>query len=154
MDSIVKEIEKVISEKGISGKVEIENEARSFVFNICTAMSFHFIKKISTSVGTDKLSEIFKHILDENYTNAIRLIDLSIKLDHIQTIPFNDIATLKKDLTDKNNLIGYSLLRGLVINHLYMFETSYKDKQRICNHLDISIERQRKINLMSNVKKQ
>jgi Calcineurin-like phosphoesterase len=153
MESIVKEIEKVISEKGIHKKTDVENEARSFVFNICAAMSFHFIKKISSSVGTEKLSEIFNTILTENSTNAVRLIDISIKLDHIQKIPFNDITSLKKDLLDSNNLIAYNILRGLVLNHLYMFDTSYKDKQKICTHLDIAIQQQRKIDLISNVKK-
>jgi predicted phosphodiesterase len=153
MEAIVREIEKVIENKHISDKHQIQNEARKFVFNLCCAISFQFIKKISNSVGTDKLTETFKRILNNNNTNAIKLIDISIKLDHIQTIPFSDITSIKNELDRNNNLIVYNLLRGLVIDHLYMFETNYKVKQRICSYLDISIERQRKMELISNQKK-
>jgi hypothetical protein len=146
-ESIVKEIEKILSEKKITSKEEISKIASKFVFNLCCAISYHFIKKISTSVGSKKLTETFNRILQENNTIAVNLIDLSIKFDHIHNIPFAQIEEIKDGLR-QNNLIGYSLLRGLVVNYLYMFKTNFRDKQKICSLLDISIESQTKRKLL------
>jgi hypothetical protein len=151
-DSMVNEIEKILLEKQVTSNEEIKKMASHFVFNLCCAVSFQFIKKVSTSVGSDKLAETFKRILEENNTVAINLIDLSIKLDHIQNIPFSEIENIKEELK-RNNLIGYSLLRGLVVNYLYMFKTNYKEKQRICSMLDISIDTQRKKELLVTTKR-
>jgi hypothetical protein len=146
-NSIIKEIEKVISEKNVTSKDEITKLSTHFVFNLCCAISYEFIKKVSSSVGSDKLADIFERVLNENNTVAVNLIDLSIKLDHVQTIPFKEINGIKDDLKN-NNLIGYSLLRGLVVNHLYMFNTNFREKQRVCDMLNISIESQRKKELL------
>ncbi|MED4402069.1 metallophosphoesterase [Metabacillus fastidiosus] len=146
-DSIIKEIEKVISEKNVTSKDEITKIATHFVFNVCSAISFQFIKKVSSSVGSDQLADVFERVLQDNNTVAVNLIDLSIKLDHIQIIPFKEISEIKDELK-KNNIIGYSLLRGLLVNHLYMFNTNFREKQRICDMLNISIESQRKKELL------
>lgn len=118
--------------------------------NTVTKVIHHGYLRLNTLVkvylrlhGSEKLAETFNRILTENPTVSVSLIDLSIKLDHIQNIPFSMIKKMKEELIS-NNLIGYNLLRALVVNHMYMFKINYKEKQRICELLDISIETQRK----------
>lgn len=147
-ESLINEIEKIIEEKHVTSNEEITKLATHFVFNLCCAISYQFIKKVSSSVGSDKLSDTFRRVLHSNNTVAVKLIDLSIKLDHKQVIPVSEIEQLKNELKN-NNLIGYSLLRGLVINHLYMFKINFREKQRICKLLNISIESYRKKELMN-----
>lgn len=146
-ESLIKEIEKIIEEKHVTSNEEITKLATHFVFNLCCTISYQFVKKVSSSVGSDKLSDTFRRVLQSNDTVAVKLIDLSVKLDHKQVIPVSEIEQLKNELK-RNNLIGYSLLRGLVINHLYMFKINFREKQRICKLLNISIESHRKKELL------
>lgn len=151
ISGIIQEIQRIIEEKNIVDKKDIDNISRKFVFNICCMISYNVIKKVSNSVGSDNLVGTFKKLLNDNDTVSVKLIDISIKLDHLRTIPFNEIKDLNNTL--KSNLLPYNILRGLVVNHLYMFHTSYKDKQRICDLLDISVGKQRSIELLSHRKK-
>lgn len=152
-DALIKEIENIISKKGITKEEEKEKVARKFVFNLSTIVSFHFIKKISNSIGTYNLLETYAKVLNNNPAVAVKLIDISIKLDHLRSLPYIDIKNLQDEIY-KNNKMSYSLLKALVINHLYKFKTDHRELQRICDLLNIPIKQQRSIKLKSGQKKE
>jgi len=83
---------------------------------------------------------------------SVNLIDTSIKLDHNKIFPWHELEKVKKD-TDKNYLAN-TVLRNLVINYLYVFNTSLKDKQKLCAMLGIKMEQQRMIDATSQVKRE
>ncbi|HEU5141282.1 MAG TPA: metallophosphoesterase [Bacillales bacterium] len=153
VENIVEEVQAIIKEKELEDRKDIENLSKRLIFGLCCGVSFQFIKKISSAVGTKNLEGPLNKILKKHDTIAVELIDISIKLDHVKKLPYNDIKSLKEVTKESKNVMSYSLLRQLVIDHLYMFEVGYQDKQKICNTLDISMEKQRSIGLLSNRKK-
>lgn len=128
-------------------KAEFEKQVRRLLFSISCGISLQSIKRVSDSVGSVTLYETFKKISASHPTTAVKLIEISIRLDQSRTLPFNELKRLKTEL--ESNLMAYSLLRGIVINHMYMFNASFKEKQQICDLLAISMKNQRSIELLS-----
>ena len=69
--------------------------------------------------------------------------------NRVQTV--SDMKVLTKRIT--GNLLPYSLLRQMVLDYLYMFPTTEKDKQRICSMLGIPVATQRLIGMRSTQQK-
>ncbi len=97
------------------------------------------VKKISHSVGSSALTQTYKRVIESDPSDAKRLIDASIKLDHKADFPDREMAKLGKSL--ESNPFAMFLLRQLVVTHLYMFKVNLEKKQRVCAALDIPYER-------------
>lgn len=139
-DNILHDIERIIKKNNISESDEkIQNLARNFIFGLSSTICFSFIKKVSNAVGSNDLQPIFKEISAAIPTTSVRLIDITIKLDHAYEIPFSEIEDLLK-VIDSNPMVKY-ILRKIVINHLYMFPVNYKDRQRIVDLLSMDQKR-------------
>ncbi|MFA5157557.1 MAG: metallophosphoesterase [Candidatus Omnitrophota bacterium] len=143
MDSAIDDIKKIIKSRKVIDRNKIENLSRKSLFEIVYLFSYGLIKSISNYIGSEKLSETYKEVLEKNDTIATRMIDISIKLDFFREFPLADIKNINKKLA--NNILPQTILKALVINYIYMFPTSYKDKQRICKHVDIPMSIQRSI---------
>lgn len=154
-DLIAELIKEIITRKHIRDRFSLQKTAEEttneFIFRLCFLASFGIIKKITYSIGYDKLSNTFQAILDKNPINSIRLTDISIKLDHHNKLPYKELVKVKK-ITD-NNFLCTLILNNLVIDRLYLFNEDYKDKQRICSLLKIDMKDQRYIDSTSKVKK-
>ena len=148
---IVDTIQEFIKKEGVEEDNEVEKIAKNILFRFSSELSYGFIKKISGVIGYEKLSETFKDILVDNNTVAVNIVDTSIKLDFYREFPYDEMRELLKRV-DKN-ILPRVLLKSLVVNYLYMFETSYKDKARICDLVDISIKSQIIIDKTSSNKK-
>ncbi|MDN4607177.1 STAND family AAA ATPase [Sporosarcina highlanderae] len=149
-ENLLKEIERVIMEKNIDDDDDekVSNISRKFVFNLMTAISHYFIKKVSISVGTLNLEDTFFKILEQNDLVSFKLIDLSIKLDHGHAIPFRDIERFVKDLPETNYL-ALHILRMLAVEHMYMFYVDFKDRDKLIGILELSDTTRQKISLSS-----
>ncbi|HRD40480.1 MAG TPA: hypothetical protein PLC65_17760, partial [Bacteroidia bacterium] len=86
-----------------------------------------------------------------NPSNAVRLIDIAVKLDYLPKFPFEQVRELKKQMAD--NFLAYVVLRQLTINYLYMYHTEFEEKQQIGSLMDIKIEEQMLIDATSKEKK-
>ncbi len=154
-DALIIHIKNIIEKKHIQDqyklKKSVEETSNDFIFRLCFLASWGTIKKITGAVGYEKLDSIYEAILDKNDLNSIKLINLSIKLDHYDRFPTKEIEKGKKDF-EKNNL-SYMLLKSLVINYLYMFDTSREVRQKICSMLGIQVKEQLRITKSSKIKK-
>jgi hypothetical protein len=152
VNNIASKIQRVIEQQDANlNKPDIEDMAGKLLFNLCCAISYHTIKKVSESIGSEDLYATYRRISDVHDSTAVKLIEISIKLDQSRSLPYNDIRVLKESA--EGNVMATSLLKVLVINHLYMFDTDYRDKQRICALLGIPMAKQRSIDLLSTQKK-
>lgn len=133
-------------------KEEIDRASKNFIFNICSLSTFGIVKRVTNAIGYENLAGTFEDILETHNFNSVKLIDTSIKLDHNKIFPWNELEKVKKD-TEKNYLAN-TVLRNLVINYLYVFNTSLKDKQKLCAMLGIKMEEQRMIDATSQVKRE
>lgn len=150
-DYLVRDIKIELDKHKIVDKDKVEDYAREVLFQLCLIVSYLLIKKISNSIGSEKLSVTFNHILDDNDIPAMHLIDTSIKLDFFRGFPFDVIKRLSQKL--EGNIMPMTMLKKMVLDYLYMYPTSYKDKQRICDALNIPISTQRRIDNTSTQKK-
>ncbi len=155
-DHIVQHIKELITQKHIRDKFalekNIEETARNFVFRLSFLSSFGLTKRVSNSIGYDKLKNSFEKALDLNAVNSVKLIDISIKLGY-SSIKSQLTAIEKHEETMNTNKLSFLVLRTLAIDHLYMFDTDYKTRTRLCQILKISEKEQLKIDATSKVKK-
>jgi hypothetical protein len=88
------------------------------------------IKKVSISVGSPELDQTYMDVLGNlPDTNAVRLIDLAIRLDHFPGIPEARIRELNDRI--KRTSVGHQVLTALVVDHLTFFEVDYRMRQRL-----------------------
>lgn len=117
-------------------ELEVERRAKASVYHFGVAICFALVKHASTSVGLADLKTTFDRILGEADDNvSIRIMDLSTRLDFLDGFPDHRITDMADEL--KEYSIGYEVLRGLVWNHLKLFECDYDKRQRVCQKLDI-----------------
>jgi hypothetical protein len=151
-EQFISEILSVVLEKNanLETKEELEKKIKAFIFYFCETIAFGIVKRISQSVGCKDLTDIYKRVLDENPTNAYKLVDLSVKLDSA-ALPINDVLRLEEDLRD--NIFCKRVLCRLVLAHFHLFKSAYATKQTICGKLGIKMEHLRSIDYRTAAKK-
>lgn len=130
----------------IATQEEFASKIRQSLFWLVEMSCFGMVKRISHAVGHSELSATYTDVRQRVETNAVRLIDVSIKLD-TQGIPDSDITELNK--TFKGNVLCERMLRQLVVHHFYIFPTGDRVKQKVCAELNIPIKRLREIDVIS-----
>jgi len=137
--------------KNIS-REDVEKASRDFLFGLCVMYSFGITKRVTNAIGYEKLSGTFEDIVKKHNYISVKLIDISIKLDHNKSFPWADIKLLKTQTSKQ--FLANTVLKNLVINYLYVFYTTIEDKQKICTLLDIKLDQQRMIDSTSSIKKE
>lgn len=132
--------------KGLSKK-DAENKARELLFNLCEIVGIVFIKKVSSSLGHEKLQETFCYVLENNPYHSIRLINLCINLEYGNIIPFDLIERMKNDF--KGSFVSLSLLNKLIIQYIHMFPTTVRERQKICEILNIQSQERKYLEMAS-----
>lgn len=153
---LTKKAESYLEGKEQIDRVTLVSKLKQFFYMFYKFVFFGIIKKLSLSLGHEDLKDTFKAIESEYNTTCVKLVNLSIKLDHydqvhITGMPISDIRQLAKML--ENNKLGFDLLRELVFRHIYMFNTKYQDKQKIADIFKIPVKTQRTIYEKSTQKK-
>lgn len=114
---------------------EAGRRVNNWVYNLMLAASYGFIKRISYAVGSEYLKETYKRVEDDRCSLSIDLINVSIKLDHFQSFPTDEVFHLHAKL--ENHLFTDTILRRMVCDYFYLYEADYKLRQRVCAKLDI-----------------
>jgi len=128
----------ILKEKNIEIDDERKNEiAKRLVFSLCLMVIGSFIKRISFAVGTDKLEETYSELLEKYDWNSVKLIDISIKLDHFHYLPIKYIITANKTLKKKK--LSSIILRIFVKFYLEMYPESIENLQRLSSELDLDM---------------
>ena len=114
--------------------------AKQIVFFVTEMLGMAFVKRISAAVGSERLMPTYEDI-ERVYNNvATEFVQITIRMDHAQQFPEKRVFELRKAL-DKN-VFGQTLLRMLVVDHLYLFPRPYKLQQRLCSTLEIKPSKQ------------
>jgi predicted phosphodiesterase len=151
LDSLVDEVKGLIVKNKLDNRIKVEEISKEFVFYLCHLLSFAFVKRISGAVGSEELAMTLDEVRTKHDTVAVRLVDLSVRLDHFEDFPYSDIAAFKGRIV--GNILPLVVLKRMVINYLYMFPVDFRERQRICDALDIPINSQRVIEQTSRQRK-
>jgi predicted phosphodiesterase len=92
--------------------------------------AYGIIKTLSHSVGMEDLAETYKEVVERHGNNlSLQLIDACIKLDHFWSFPEGQIDSLERRV--RKNYIGFSVLRYLIMNYLYVFRGYVPDSPKV-----------------------
>lgn len=125
---------------------EVIAYAKKMVFTLSMVSSYVLVKHVSHSVSSEKLTEVYKKVLQELKFTSVELIDISIKLDHVTFSP-KEVTNLALKL--KNNGFARMLLSLMVIEHFRLFDVKHTIKQQICDKLEIEYKSLQTIDLKS-----
>jgi hypothetical protein len=140
-DALATYIERVIAEKRPTiSKEEIARLSRRIVFDILGHVAYGFIQKASSAIGSPYLKTNLELVVVESNTLSYSLVEMSYLLDLPESLPFAKIKQLNK--TIEKNIFASVLLRSMALRHLHLFKVTYKDKQRLCEELGITLNKQ------------
>jgi len=144
-EQLVEEIKEVIARKHHITDDKIYEEVGNMVFSLISSISTGIIKKIAKAIASKDLTEIYKEILMEDKENiAIQLINHGIELDFQGGLNVSKIEKIHKLLIKNNNRLTDSVLKKMVLEHIYMFDVNISKKQSICAKLDINSDNTKK----------
>lgn len=155
-EALVADLAIWLQEQNLASKDDAREKAAQALFALLSMVSFGVIKRGSELLGSDKVKLTHEAIASRSPSIFKQLLWLATDLDHPpptggSTLPMSRLRDLKEAL--RANPLGTFVLRRLVIDHLYMFSVSYKDKQRICELLGIPVRRQNQITSASKRKR-
>lgn len=135
---LVEELVKRIDKKNIVTADKSDEIIHRIVFALVANFSTGIVKRISKAIGDKDLKNKYKRISDENLGNlAYKIIEYSVDLNFSGGLNKDKIEKLHKQLDIDKNILTDSTLKKLVLEHLYMFETSISNKMSICTKLGI-----------------
>ncbi len=141
-EELLRFIQKVFRENTNHTEESIIKEARRFFLMLCYGASYSVVKKIADSIGYDELIPVFEEInAGANVTPVMKLVYLAIKLEFTKEIPKKELESVYLEFS--GNPIAQRLLQELVIQHLYMNEVEYRDRQWISSKLKLPVRTQR-----------
>lgn len=115
-------------------------KAKRFVSILVEGSAIAFIKKISSSIGTESLRQTYDELVRKYNRLAVKIIDLSVKLDHFEQFPSDEFDKLIKDVNKHNNMFASLLLKHLAVDHFYRYTIPRSTKQRYCEKLGIELK--------------
>lgn len=122
-----------------------EAEIKRRLFNLFGWVATGAIASCGSFVGGEKLREDVASVVENNPTNAYRLIEASSRLLKPGKVPMDSVRRLAGQL-DKNPY-AFGVLQSLGFYHMYMFHTDEPQKQALCDTLKISFEHAKAIEI-------
>ena len=126
-----------------------EKFAKQLLFRLSSFIIFKTLIKIGLSVGTNDLDPTYRRVIEQLNYHTAKLAYIGIKLDYYENFPITEVATLFQEI--RENPMAKTLLREQVRRYLYMFPTTYSEKQKICAsvHITLGPAEQLKLNKLS-----
>lgn len=135
---ILEIIEKIIEKKNYATEEEKKKVAGDIIFKVALSHSIGTLKKISKAIASEELSIVNNEIFQKDSDNmAIRLIKQAIELDFKNGLNIKEVKSIHHQLEDENNTLSDSVLKRLVLEHLYMFDKHKAFKQSVCSAVGI-----------------
>lgn len=138
------EIIRVISNHLYENPEVTNTEVEKFAENAYLLLNYGiisgFIRKIAISIGSKDAFEIYKDLKVTTKTPALILINQAIELHFNKKFNFKELKDNYEKL--KGNPVCIRILRELVIQHIYLFPVSTREKQQLSELLELSIKGQ------------
>lgn len=146
-EALISEIEGHIKSKNRSwSQNDIRVMAERLSYEIIGAITTGMILKPAAAVSSIELREVIDKVVLDNPTTAFKLIKTASELELPQAINFSAIKKLSAEV--EGDMFSRRILQSLALKHLYLFKVAERDKQSLCEMLDISIDHQHRIDYM------
>jgi len=125
-------------QRKIALQSQLATETDTFMIRIMGGCTYSVIRRISTAVGSEQLTETYRKVLrGEDDRPSVALIDLAIKLEHFPSFPLNEIESILRRVED--NRFCYGILRELVVNSLVTRDVGNESRRRLGRLLLIEV---------------
>lgn len=148
-EELNRKIKRIIEQNPKFSNSKITRQVESFYLGINYMVILAMLYKISFSLGSSKGREIYIKVTEDKGTPALRLIQEIIELQFEKRLDVNKIDKLHSDFS--KNYICDRLLKEIILRHCYMHDIGFKDRQKIANTLNISMQTQRSIMIVSKI---
>lgn len=137
---VVRSIEEHLYEHPNLTDEQVHKMAETTFLQITYGVINGVIRKIASAIGSKEAQEIYDQLEMQESTPATILLNKAISMHFNKSIDIDEIKKVSKALS--KNAVCTRILRELVIQHTYMFPVKYKDKQKLSECLDISLQGQ------------
>ncbi|MGZ5551719.1 MAG: STAND family AAA ATPase, partial [Nitrososphaeraceae archaeon] len=120
-----------------------EEIAKKFIFYILGFLGTDLILRTAQLVSSRNLQEDISTVVQNEPTNAYKLIEAATHLSQPGYLPLEEIRKFASDLKDNN--FAFKILQSLGVYHLYQYHMRETDKQKLCSYLDIEITKSHQI---------
>lgn len=126
----------LLNEERILDEEDRRKKTSFILFFLTEILSFSLLKKISASVGSEELEEIYSRILNSHPTKSVELLNIAIKLEHFNHLPAQEIIDFH-ELNQKNYFLK-TMITLMVTDHFHMFPVDRHLRDRLCDKLEIA----------------
>ena len=142
---VLEVVEKIIEKKNYVAEEKKKKVAGEIVFNVALSHSIGILKRISKAIASEELTMVNNEIFESKNDNmAIELIRHAIELDFSNGLKIKEVKSIHHKLEKENNTLSDSVLKRLVLEHLYMFDKKIAIKQRACSAVGIESDNSKK----------
>ena len=153
-EDLLEHIYYIGDKREITSRDELRSLAKKYIFHYAYSASHGLIKRAANATGHKQLLESIDDIIEKEPTNALKLIKLSIKLDHLGQLPMSEIQILlEKDQEFKKYFLPKLLVRNFVYQYLKLFNVPHDERNKLCELVGIEIKKQRVVQGSSKEKK-
>lgn len=118
---------------------DLKRRADEALISLTRGVGYSILKRVSVNLGSEDLAITYDDIRKEWGTGdeAVRLIDLAIKLDHFREAPKAEIEDLAKLFV--KNPYSFTVMQDLVAEYLYLNVSDQMTQQKIGALVDINV---------------
>lgn len=146
-DGFVEFIEKEIIE-GVQNNQNVQDkrmQARRIAYRLLGLLATGFILRVSAWVGSRRIEEDVKAVIEKNSTVARRLVLAGSRLVLPGEVPHEQIKGLARDLRD--NPFAFGILQSMGVRYIHLFFVPHRDRQKLCDTLRIEFKSSQFIDL-------
>ena len=143
----IRKIEKTLDQNSNLSDSKIIQEAKSFYLGMNYTVILAMLYKTSCSLGSVKGRDIYIKVAESKGMPALHLIQEIIELQFEKRLDINKIGKLHCEFS--KNPICDRLLKQIILSHCYMHDIGFRDRQKLADMLNISVQVQRSIMIAS-----
>ena len=143
----IRKIKKILEQNPNFSNSKIIREVESFYLGVNYTVILAMLYKISFSLGSAKGRDIYIKVTESKGKPSLRLIQEIIELQFEKRLDINKIEKLHFDFL--TNPVCDRLLKQIILRHCYMHDIGFRERQKLANKLNISIQVQRSILMAS-----
>lgn len=143
----IRKINKIIEQNKNIPDSKIIRNIKHFYLGINYMVILTMLYGISFSIGSSKGREIYIKVTENKKNPALQLIQQIIELQFEKKIDINKIDKLHTELS--KNYICQRFLKEIILRHCYMHDIGFRERQKLADKLNISMQTQRSITMAS-----
>lgn len=144
-DHLIAEIDAALQRIGTVEEERRKTIAKRVVAAVVQLVSAGLLFRTSRAVSSENLKEDIREVVKRNGTLAYKLIELGVILDSPKSIPRELVTRLGEEA--ETDLVASRIIQMMIVNRLYMFKTTFDDKQWLSEKVAIGMPAQQAIEL-------